>query len=141
MSFNSFRPYDGYALNASDNTFVTKWIDNHSSPYFDIRIMFSSNSADGYLTLEDSDDKQGTWTDGSVFPESARFVGTYGKGPTGDPVDTMTVGPITQRVLGNSTPYSFSGGIHGARWIRLKYIPHASVAMNVTVTSSWKSTS
>lgn len=141
MSFNSFRLLDGYQLNSSNNTFVTKWVDNHSSPYFDIRAVFSSALADGYLTVEDSTDKQGVWTDGSVFPESARYVGTYGTGPTGDPIDLATIAGGSQRVIGNTNPYVFSSGVHGARWIRLKYIASTSVNMKVTVTTGWKSSS
>jgi hypothetical protein len=141
ISFNSFRVIDGYQLDPLNNSFVTRWLDVHSSPFWNLRVVFSSPSADGYLTLEDSCDRQGQWTDGNIFPESARFVGAFGKGPLGDPFDLATVSSVSLRVSGNATAYVFDGQERGSRWIRLKYIANTSVAQNVHVTCAWKTSS
>lgn len=152
MSFNSYRVLDGYAIDGYiladgyNNTFVTRWLDFHSSPFMNIKVAFSATGLSGTLTLEESDDRQATWTDGSVYPMSAQFNGVYGVGPLGDPIDLFSDTTLFSAQTVNSSTslvYSFNSGVLGSRWVRLKYVAtnSGSKSSNVTVTASFKSSS
>jgi hypothetical protein len=141
MSFGSMRVLDGYQLNASSNSFVTQWLDLHSSPFYSISVVFSSASVTGTLTLECSNDREGVFTDGTVYPKSAQFTGAYGVGPLGDPIDLITV-PSSSTAVAAAGPFLFnSATLAGYRWVRAKYVASGSVASTVTVTHSRKSSS
>lgn len=141
MSYNSFRPLDGYTLTTGNNTFITPWVDAHSSPFISFIIHFSSNSVVGTITLEASDDKEYKFTDGRSYPASAQFVGTYGVGSLGDPIDLIAVPGVSIAVSGNTVNYSVNNSVGAYRWFRIKYTASSSAAGTVTVTCAWKSTS
>ena len=146
MSYKSGKVLDGYAIvNAFGdgyNTFLTPWIDVHSSPWLDFGVNFSTTPITGTMTVECSSDKEATWKDGSIYPASAQFIGTYGTGPFGDPVDLRTVTGSTQSVTTNSPNSGYSLTNCTARFYRIKFVSTTATAgMKVTVTQSWKSAS
>jgi len=148
MSFKSGRVLDGYALVTGSNSFVVPWLDVHSSPFFNISMVFSSAAVDGYATLEQSNDREAIWTNGQNYPASAQFVGTYGKGPLGDPLDLSTVVGSSRETNSANSPFvsGLPGVVYSApqttsRFVRIKYVATVNVATTVTCTFSWKSTS
>lgn len=148
MSYKSGRNLDGYTLNASQNAFVTPWLDVHSSPFLNMKLIFAGAVPDGYATLEESNDREATWTNGQTYPASAQYYGSYGFGPQGDPVDLATTINSsqfinTEFVQGNpATTFTWNlTNTASARWYRIKYLPVADVAGVVTTTFCWKSSS
>lgn len=143
MSYKRGRALDGYTLTTGNNTFISPWIDVHSSPYVGFAVVFTATGTQGTLTVEQSYDKEAVWTDGRTYPASAQFVGAYGLGPLGDPVDLITVPGTSQAVNGATTLIyvPMNSNIASAGFYRVKYIASASAAGKVTVTYSWKTTS
>lgn len=143
----TYQNNDGYVLNSSNNSFVTKWVQVQTSPIISFKIVFSASGVAGTLTLEESCDSPSKDGSGAVCPISALHNGTYGIGAYGDPTDLMTsfTTPSSVAVSGNSVVYGFGSGgatvgLASAGWYRIKYIASSSVPGNVIVTLAWKPT-
>lgn len=140
MSFKSARVIDGYTLPTANNYFICPWLDLHSAPYFNIKITFAGSAPDGYLTLEESDDREAQDASGRTCPQSALLTG--GLGAFGNPIDLSTTSGTSVLVTATGvTTYSL-GGTATARFYRVKFTPAVSGSgVVVTVTYSYKTSS
>jgi len=141
MSYKQGRYYgmDGYVLNGTDGySTVGAWLYVHSAITFECIVSFSSNSADGYLTLECSNDNFSNDGASQNCPVSALHNGVYGVGAYGDPNDLITVAGSQLTVSGNATPYRIASVANTSAWIRVKYVALVNVPMTISATFCWK---
>jgi hypothetical protein len=143
MSYKNGRLFDGYALDAGANSFVTSWVNVHSSPFWNFICVFTQ-PVSGTLSIEASNDRDATWTDGSIYPLSAQFTGTYGTGKTGDPIDLIQVPGTAVTLSSSAGPVMWDnvdGYSQGAHFLRVKFVATSHVACTSTITFSFKSSS
>lgn len=133
--FGNFKvlPFDGYAVSTTDGYAISSnWIDLHSSPVFDITVVFTGSNPTGGLTLNKSNNLQ--WTGGNR-PQPLF------QGGTGAANDTIAVGSTngtnTATVNGPGV-YSLDQHFVGYRWVQLVYTPTNDVVTKIDAFFSWK---
>lgn len=119
----SFKLLDGYNLATSTDgyTFVTPWVDLHSSRYFSAIAVFTGAAiANGTLKLQMSNDEQADIFDGygRRYPKSATSSVT-------DPDDVIDVpasltGTVTQSISAVGK-YVYQQYMFPGRWVRFRF--------------------